>query len=109
MRRGTSLVEGRRLSRLPHSGILSCALIIVCTVTCGDGGATGLDPNLVPITGEWYRPGVATTWQWQLQGAINATYEVDMYDVDLFDTPATLIASLQASGKRVICYFLPNG
>ena len=59
----------------------------------------------MPIAGEWYRPDVAITWHWQLQGTISTTYDVDLYDIDLFDTPTTLIASLQASGKRVICYF----
>ncbi len=80
-------------------------MIIISTVTCGDGGTTDLDSTLDPITGEWYRPAVAVTWQWQLQGTINTAYTVDLYDIDLFDTPTTLIASLQASGKRVICYF----
>ena len=39
------------------------------------------------------------------RAGINTEYAVDLYDLDLFDTPATLIASLQAAGKRVICYF----
>ncbi len=80
-------------------------MIIISTVTCGDGGTTDLDSTLDPITGEWYQPALDVTWQWQLQGTINTAYAVDLYDIDLFDTPATLIASLQASGKRVICYF----
>ena len=80
-------------------------MIIISTVTCGDGGTTDLDSALDPITGEWYQPALDVTWQWQLQGTINTAYAVDLYDIDLFDTPATLIASLQASGKRVICYF----
>ena len=87
------------------SRVLSCGIVVISTATCGDGGTTDLDSTLDPITGEWYRPTVATTWQWQLQGTINTTYAVDLYDIDLFDTPGTLIASLQASGKRVICYF----
>ena len=85
--------------------VLSCGIIVISTAMCGDGGTTDLDSALDPITGEWYHPTVATTWQWQLQGTINTAYAVDLYDIDLFDTPATLIASLQASGKRVICYF----
>ena len=87
------------------SRVHSCGIVVISTATCGDGGTTDLDSTLDPITGEWYRPTVATTWQWQLQGTINTTYAVDLYDIDLFDTPGTLIASLQASGKRVICYF----
>ena len=93
----------RRVAGL--SRVLYCGIIAISTATCGDSGTTDPDSTLDPITGEWYRPTVATTWQWQLQGTINTTYAVDLYDIDLFDTPATLIASLQASGKRVICYF----
>ena len=49
-----------------------------------------LDPDAPPITeGDWYRPMVETTWQWQLQpnadGGINTTYDVEIYDIDLFD------------------------
>ncbi len=78
----------------------------------GDVGTDGnaLDPDAPPLTtGEWYRPDVSTTWQWQLQpdagGEINTSYDVDVYDVDLFDVSDAVIADLQASGRRVICYF----
>lgn len=76
----------------------------------GDELDSALDPNVAPVTeGDWYRPDVATTWQWQLQpngaGEINTDYAVDVYDIDLFDVPASLIAELQDAGRRVICYF----
>jgi hypothetical protein len=45
------------------------------------------------------------TWQWQLSGEVNAGYDVDVYDIDLFDSPPALIAELHADGRRVICYF----
>ncbi len=77
----------------------------------GHGGGDGL-PNAAgePITtGEWYRPTIETTWQWQLQpgasGDINTSYDVDVYDVDLFDVSDALIADLKAAGRKVICYF----
>ncbi len=53
----------------------------------------------------WYVPAVSATWQWQLSGTVNTTYDVDIYDIDLFDSPISLIQELQASGKKVICYF----
>ncbi|MCB9849495.1 MAG: endo alpha-1,4 polygalactosaminidase [Phycisphaerales bacterium] len=60
-------------------------------------------------TGNWYRPSVDATWQWQLQpgesGGINASYDVDVYDIDLFDNDAAQIAALQTAGRSVICYF----
>ncbi|WP_219702408.1 endo alpha-1,4 polygalactosaminidase [Marinomonas lutimaris] len=54
---------------------------------------------------DWYRPPVSVTWQWQLDGVVNEGYDVDLYDIDLFDSSVELIQRLQASGKKVICYF----
>jgi hypothetical protein len=53
----------------------------------------------------WYQPKVDTTWQWQLQGTINKSYDVDVYDIDLFDTSASTISDLHTDGRKVICYF----
>ena len=73
----------------------------------GNGGyTTPLDPDVDPITeGSWYRPDVDTTWQWQLLETVNTGYDVEVYDIDLFDSSTTLIAQLQGEGKKVICYF----
>lgn len=51
-----------------------------------------------------WSPAPGTTWYWQLTGEL-ASHEVAVYDVDLFDTSASTIASLQSEGRRVICYF----
>ncbi len=61
----------------------------------------------VPVysTGDWYRPSLSTSWQWQLTDTVNTSYSVDMYDIDLFDSSTSLIASLKSDGKKVICYF----
>ena len=85
-------------------------MAVACSVFigCGDSSApeSTSDPNISPITqGNWYRPGVDATWQWQLLGTVNTAYDVDVYDIDLFDVSTAVIASLQTSGKRVICYF----
>ena len=65
-----------------------------------------LDANALPVTGtSWYKPPVSVTWQWQLLGEVNPDYDVELYDIDLFDSSVELIKSLQASGKKVICYF----
>lgn len=52
-----------------------------------------------------YQPAVGSSWQWQLSGAINTAYDVDLYDIDLFDTPKSTIDALQARGIKVMCYF----
>jgi len=75
-----------------------------------DNGTSSAGDNTTPVTGgDWYRPSVATTWQWQLQpgsgGDLNQSYDVDVYDIDLFDTDPSVIDALHDAGRRVICYF----
>lgn len=53
----------------------------------------------------WFKPDTQTTWQWQISASLNTSYEVDLYDIDLFDTDPQLIEKLHAQGKKVICYF----
>jgi len=55
--------------------------------------------------GQIWSPVPGTTWQWQLQGTIDMSFDVQMYDIDLFDNDASTIASLHAQGRAVICYF----
>jgi len=57
------------------------------------------------IENSWYKPNSKTTWHWQLTGEINTTYDVDLYDIDLFDNSKELIKLLHDDGKIVICYF----
>jgi hypothetical protein len=75
----------------------------LCAAGCG---GPGFDPDVPPVTeGEWYRPVVETTWQWQLTGTPNTSYEVEVYDLDLFDTDEATIAELHEQGRQVLCYF----
>jgi hypothetical protein len=50
-----------------------------------------------------WRPRAGLTWQWQLSGTIDASVDVQVYDID-GDTPASVVAKLHAAGRRVICY-----
>ena len=93
---------------------LLLTLLLLFLTACGGNSSgdltqsSGSDFNLSspPITsGNWYKPDVNSSWQWQLQGTLNSSYDVEIYDIDLFDTNATTITDLKNSGKRVICYF----
>ncbi|MBK8137732.1 MAG: endo alpha-1,4 polygalactosaminidase [Chloroflexi bacterium] len=53
----------------------------------------------------WWQPVPGTTWQWQLSGTVNVGHDVDMYDIDLFDTPQETLDTLHLDGRIVICYF----
>lgn len=55
----------------------------------------------VPAGGAW-RPAPRATWQWQLTGAIDTSYDLDMYDIDLFEATDADLAAL--SDRVVICY-----
>ncbi|SEM71101.1 hypothetical protein SAMN05444354_121105 [Stigmatella aurantiaca] len=59
----------------------------------------------VEATATWWRPTPGTRWQIQLDGTLNTSFNVAVYDVDLFDTPASTLSALKAQGRKVICYF----
>lgn len=81
------------------------ALVLAIGVAIGCGGP-GFDPDVPPVTeGEWYRPAVEVTWQWQLTGTPDTRHDVEIYDLDLFETDEAVIAELHAQGRRVLCYF----
>lgn len=52
-----------------------------------------------------WSPTPGTSWQWQLVGPVDTSLDVDMYDIDLFDVPVSVISHLKARGIAVICYF----
>jgi hypothetical protein len=65
------------------------------------GGGTG---GQAGAPGAIWLPAASSSWQWQLTGTIDQTVAAQMFDVDLFDTPATTVASLHALGHKVVCY-----
>jgi len=86
--------------------------LIILLNACGNSSSSkeistsGFDLDVPPFTnGILYKPTLNSSWQWQLQGILNSSYDVELYDVDLFDTNTTTITDLKNSGKRVICYF----
>lgn len=60
---------------------------------------------LQPPSGDWWKPAPGTSWQWQLSGAVDPTLDVQMYDIDLFESPQQVINLLHDRGMVVICYF----
>ncbi len=52
-----------------------------------------------------WQPPPGTSWQWQLSGSIDTSFNVQMVDIDLFDAPQSVINQLHADGRTVICYF----
>jgi hypothetical protein len=61
-------------------------------------------PLPIPTPGPWWHPAPGTTWQWQLTGVVDQSYNVQMYDIDVFDNDASVVAALHAAGRVVIAY-----
>ncbi|KAB8338707.1 hypothetical protein FH972_021652 [Carpinus fangiana] len=56
----------------------------------------------------WWKPSAGTTWQIILSPDSDQpklTYDYEVYDLDLFDVPASTFADLHSRGKKVMCYF----
>lgn len=101
---------------LPAAGWLAAALLM----GCGDGGS---NPDISPRAAAAIQPGqmsqqaapgklpsqwvpvASDTWEWQLQGTIDTSYNVKIYDVDLFNTDAATLTELKKAGRKVVCYF----
>ncbi len=61
-------------------------------------------PVETPAAG-WWLPAPNTTWQWQLtELPVDQSFDVDMYDIELFDNDASVVAALHAAGRKVVCY-----
>jgi hypothetical protein len=71
------------------------------------GGAPAWIDGLGPVARtdppRWV-PRPRPTWQWQLSGRLDSTVAAHVYDIDLFDHGAAVVARLKARARRVVCY-----
>src|SRR4051812_18052736 len=79
----------------------STALVLAMTVTA----CSGTDGDILHTTPDGRpRPVALASWQIQLTGNLDTTFDVRVYIADAA-TPAPVIADLHAAGRIVICYF----
>ena len=62
------------------------------------------DAEATAPAGQFWQPAPRTTWQWQLSGTVDQSFDVDVYDIDGFENSAAVVAALHAKGRKVICY-----
>jgi hypothetical protein len=84
--------------------VTSFFLLMLLIAAACSSGCSGNNTDAAGAA-EWWQPQVSDTWQWQLSGAVNTNYDIDVYDIDLFDNTAVLIQQLHDDGRHVICYF----
>ena len=53
----------------------------------------------------YWTPSPGSSWQIQFSGNLDTSLNVDIFFLDLFDTPESVIADLRARGVKVVCYF----
>ena len=51
-----------------------------------------------------WRPASQVNWQWQLTGTVDLTIDASIYDIDLFNNDASVVAALHSKGRKAICY-----
>ena len=93
--------------------VMLVVALVVALAGCGGGdpGRASAAPSSTPATrqapvacaGCWL-PALMTSWQWQLSGTVDESVPAQMYDVDLFETPASVVADLHRAGRKVVCY-----
>ena len=61
-------------------------------------------PQVSQAASSWWVPPQNSTWQWQLSVPVDQSVDAQVYDIDLFENEASVVSSLHAQGRHVICY-----
>jgi hypothetical protein len=103
----------RRTARLYDEGMRGVAILVVCAACGGSKASSSPDASSGPDgtestpdanpAGVWH-PMPGTSWQWQLSGTIDTSFDVAMYDIDMFEAPQQTIDALHNAGRKVVCY-----
>jgi hypothetical protein len=79
------------------------AVLVAAWLAAPGAGAEPALPAPAPCRGCTH-PAPLAAWQWQLTGPVDERVDAAVFDVDLFDTPASVVRSLHARGRSVVCY-----
>ena len=79
-------------------------LFRACFVSCAALLSLGATAGSCAPPGSRWTPKVGESWQYQLDGAIDTSVNVAVFDVDGFDTPSSVVATLHSHHAHVICY-----
>ncbi len=73
--------------------------------TTPPGSSSSAPPNSASASpGIIWQPKPGLTWQWQLSGTVDTSVNAQVYDIDGGENSATVVATLHAAGRKVICY-----
>jgi hypothetical protein len=94
------------LAPLATAGLALAAMAVVAPSASAATTATPALPTpVVCAGGPCWHPALQTSWNWVLSVVPTAPYRnVQMYDVDGFNSAAADVTSLHSSGKKAVCY-----
>ena len=97
----------------PTRALLLCLLVAGLALWVPSPGAgakatadrvsIGALPEPEPCEGCW-QPALQTDWQIQFNGRLDTSLDVDMYEVDMFDTSAATVQRFHDNSTAVVCY-----
>ncbi|MGA8575617.1 MAG: endo alpha-1,4 polygalactosaminidase [Candidatus Cybelea sp.] len=87
------------------------SIALVLTLLLAACGAVSLAPNAMPAApgtasrndARWI-PRAGASYQIQYDGKLDLHVPAKIYDLDMFDTKASVVAQLHKLGRRVMCY-----
>ena len=87
-------------------------ILLICAITPATfaqtprlhGHAPAANTAATTTASTMWKPQGKIAWQWQLTTPVDQSVNVPVYDIDLFDNAASVVASLHAKGRKVICY-----
>ncbi|CAN5191681.1 hypothetical protein BH18ACT4_BH18ACT4_15040 [soil metagenome] len=82
--------------------VLVASVLLFAAFLGGLGAPASARP--AQAAGGWWSPAPGVTWQWQLTTPVNTSVNAEVYDIDLFENDASVVATLHAAGRKVICY-----
>ncbi|WP_210587831.1 endo alpha-1,4 polygalactosaminidase [Streptomyces sp. GESEQ-35] len=91
---------GRRTALM--CGALMALTLSACSGT--EGNTSSAPTTKSPARQKRWQPRPGLAWQWQLDGRLDLSVDVPVYDVDGFETSTADVTRLHRAGRKVICY-----
>jgi hypothetical protein len=96
--RDTSTEAYAMTSRIPV--VTALAVLAACG---GNASPVPTGARAVNFAARWI-PAPGSSYQIQYDGKLDLHVPAAIFDLDMFDTPASVVAKLHAMGRRVMCY-----
>ncbi len=91
-------------ARAPIAAVALAACVAACAGSAPPAPTTGVPQRTRAGSGSRWIPTPGDSYQIQYDGKLDLGVAADVYDLDMFDTSAKVVAKLHAMGRRVMCY-----